>query len=102
MKITITETDSCQVVSLCGELDTTASTQAEQELAPLFSRSDCDIVVDCSQLTYISSSGLRILLNIYKHVRKSGHRATLRGIDTDNAYYEALQLAGFFQLFDTE
>lgn len=102
MNITITDNGNRLVVTLCGEFDTTASNQAEAELALLFSRNDSDIAVDCSRLTYISSSGLRILLNIYKHVRKNGHRAVLIGIDPDNALYEVLKLAGFFQLFDTE
>ena len=44
--------------------------KAERDLAPLFERDDVDVVIDCAELKFISSSGLRLLLNIYKHVGK--------------------------------
>ena len=79
MKTTITEKDGLLVVALSGGFDTVASNQAERDLAPVFERDDCDVEIDCSDTLYISSSGLRLLLNIYK--------------------YEALDLAGFLTLF---
>ena len=51
---------------------------------------------------YISSSGLRLLLNIYKHVNGHGHHAALTGLNPTGELYEALELAGFFQLFAKE
>lgn len=90
------------VAVLAGGLDTVASNQAERDLAPLFERTDCDVAIDCSDLRYISSSGLRLLLNVYKHVNGHGHRAVLVGLKPGSELYEALQLAGFFQLFGRE
>ena len=90
------------VVALEGGFDTVASNQAERDLAPLFERTGCDVVIDCGGLRYISSSGLRLLLNIYKHVGGNGHRAVLRGLEPGRELYEALELAGFFQLFGKE
>jgi len=100
MKISITEEKGRAIATLCGDLDNTASSMAEQALAPLFERDDCDILVDCSQLEYISSSGLRILLNIYKHTRKNGHRAILRQVSED--VEEVLRTGGFLQLYELE
>ena len=100
MKIDITEQDGRLVAALCGDLDNTASREAEKALAPLFERDDCDILIDCSELDYISSSGLRILLNIYKHVRKTGHKALVSHVDED--VEEVLRLGGFLQLFEKE
>lgn len=100
MKITISEDQGRMVAALCGDLDNTASSKAEQELAPLFERDDCDIVIDCSELDYISSSGLRILLNIYKHTRKTAHHAILRNVSDD--VEEVLRTGGFLQLYQLE
>ena len=100
MTTTISENEGRLVAALSGDLDTAACGQAERDLAPLFERDDCDIVVDCSELEYISSSGLRILLNIYKHVRKNGHTAYLRQPNDD--VKEVLQIGGFLQLFEQE
>jgi len=88
------------VAVLEGDLDNVASTQAERNLAPVFDCTDKDVVIDCTDLNYISSSGLRILLNIYKHTRTNGHNAILKGLKDD--VKEVFQISGFLQLFITE
>ena len=100
MNITISEQEGKLVASIVGDLDNAASTQAERSLAPVFERTDCDIVIDCTELKYISSSGLRILLNIYKHTRSNGNKAILKGLTED--VKEVFQISGFLQLFITE
>ncbi len=84
MNITINEQEGKLVAVLEGDLDNVASTQ----------------VIDCTDLNYISSSGLRILLNIYKHTRTNGHNAILKGLKDD--VKEVFQISGFLQLFITE
>ena len=88
------------VAALSGDLDNTASTQAERDLAPVFERTDCDVVIDCTELNYISSSGLRIVLNVFKHTRSNGHKAILKGMQED--VHEVFYLSGFLQLFIVE
>ena len=100
LNITINEQEARLVAALSGDLDNVASSQAERNLAPVFERTDCDVVIDCTELNYISSSGLRILLNIYKHTRSNGHKAILRGLS--EGLQEVFQLSGFLQLFITE
>ena len=112
MKITIKNEEGRLVGELIGDLDNTASSMAEKELAPLLaynvslrwqclSRLECDdrdILLECRELDYISSSGLRILLNIYKNARRSGHRAFIRNLNEDVT--EVFRIGGFLQLFE--
>lgn len=98
MKITIKNEDGRLVGELIGDLDNTASSMAEKELAPLLECDDRDIVLECRELDYISSSGLRILLNIYKNARRSGHRAFIRNLNEDVT--EVFRIGGFLQLFE--
>ena len=100
MNITINEQEGKLVAVLEGDLDNVASTQAERNLAPVFDCTDKDVMIDCTNLNYISSSGLRILLNIYKHTRTNGHNAILKGLKDD--VKEVFQISGFLQLFITE
>ena len=100
MNITINELQGQLIAALSGDLDNAASSQAERSLAPVFEATDKDIVIDCTELSYISSSGLRILLNVFKHTRANGHAAILRGL-TDEVK-EVFQLSGFLQLFKVE
>lgn len=100
MNITINEQEGRLVAVLEGDLDNVASTQAERSLAPVFECTDKDVLIDCTELNYISSSGLRILLNIYKHTRTNGHNAILKNLKDD--VKEVFQISGFLQLFVTE
>jgi len=100
MDITINQVEDLLVVTLIGDLDNAASSQAERSLAPVYDFTDGDILIECSQLNYISSSGLRIMLNIYKHTRANGHKAILKGLSED--VKEVFQLSGFLQLYIVE
>ena len=98
--ITINEQEGRLIVALSGSLDNAASTQAERGLAPIFERTDCDVVFDCKELSYISSSGLRIILNVFKHTRSNGHKVILKNLS--EAVLEVFNLSGFLQLFTLE
>ena len=100
MDITINQQDSRQVVAFIGDFDNAASTKAQRSLAPVFECDDCDILMDCSHLEYISSSGLRILLSIFKHAHGNGHAAILKGM-TDEVE-EAIDMSGLMDLFQIE
>lgn len=100
VNITISEQEGKLVAAIIGDLDNAASSQADRELKPVFERTDCDIVIDCTELNYISSSGLRIVLNVFKHTRSNGHKAILKGMSED--IKEVFHLSGFLQLFITE
>lgn len=100
LNITINKQEGRLVAALEGDLDNAASSQANRDLAPVFECTDNDIVIDCTALNYISSSGLRILLNIFKHTRTNGRKAILKGLRED--VEEVFQLSGFLQLFIIE
>ena len=88
------------VAILEGRLDTAVSEEVEEQLSPLHKCKDKDIVIDCTDLTYISSSGLRILLSIYKFTRRTGHKAVLMHINDD--IHDTFAISGFIQLFTIE
>ena len=100
MDITINNENGRMVVGLIGEFDNAASTKAQRQLAPVFESEDSDIVIDCSQLEYISSSGLRILLSIFKHAHGKGHAAILKGMADE--VDEAIDMSGLKDLFVVE
>ena len=99
-KITLSEQIGKLVFTLVGDLDNAASPEAARGFEPVFQRTDCNVLIDCTELNYISSSGLRILLNIYKHIRSNNHVVTLKGLSED--VREVFVVGGFMQLFLTE
>ena len=100
MKTTIQENEKQIVALLEGELDTAAAPQFEADMQPVF---DCDgreIIIDCTALEYIASSGLRTLLNILKKAKAAGSRVVLRGVN--EVIRDVLEMTGFVNLFEFE
>ena len=55
----IKEQNGGYLTTVSGRLDTPAAVKAQQEIAPLLENADKEIILDCKDLEYISSSGLR-------------------------------------------
>ena len=100
MNTKIEEIDGCLVTVLDGELDTAAAAEVEAALKPLYENNEKDIVMDCTTLEYIASSGLRILLAILKKVKASGHRMVLKNVNED--IMSVFKMTGFVELFEFE
>ena len=98
MKTTIREDGKRMTAILSGELDTAAALDFEAAMKPLCESNGREIVMDCTDLEYIASSGLRILLNILKKARASGSRVVLRGVN--EVIRDVFELTGFINLFE--
>ena len=100
MKARIEELDGKTIAVLEGEFDTAAAVEAEKVLQPLYKSQGKDIVIDCSDLEYIASSGLRILLSILKGAKANGTKVTIRNVNED--IKNVFKMTGFINLFDFE
>ena len=98
MNTTIEEIDGKYVASLEGEMDTAAAIEAEQVLKPIYNSNGKDIIIDCTGLEYIASSGLRILLSILKGAKANGSRVVMRGVNED--IKNVFKLTGFISIFE--
>ncbi|MBR5906544.1 MAG: STAS domain-containing protein [Bacteroidales bacterium] len=96
----IKELDGKYVASLEGEMDTAAAVEAEEILKPLYNAGGKDVIIDCSSLEYISSSGMRILLSILKGAKAAGSKVVLRGVNED--IKSIFALTGFIDIFEFE
>ena len=61
MEVKITREDAAVTAQLIGRLDTPASQEITPQMNALAEEAAGTIILDCSELSYISSSGLRIL-----------------------------------------
>ena len=100
MTIEIQKSEKQILAILNGELDTAASAEAEVSLKPLLDSKGRDVVIDCSGLEYIASSGLRILIGILKAAKATGSKVTMRNVSDD--IKNVFKLTGFINLFDFE
>jgi anti-sigma B factor antagonist len=100
MEVFITESEGTMTARLVGRLDTPASAEVSREVQPLLDNADKTLLLDCSELTYISSSGLRIFLTLRKAAATQGGHVVIKGLS--NEIRNVFMMTGFLQLFEIE
>ena len=98
MKTIIKQENSNTVVYFEGWLDTSVAQQVQEDVDTLDYDSGKDIILDCSRLEYISSSGLRIFLCILKSAQPKGSHVYVRGLNDD--LRQVFTMTGFINLFE--
>ncbi|MBP3203161.1 MAG: STAS domain-containing protein [Bacteroidales bacterium] len=93
------EAHGCEA-KLIGRLDTAASQEVSDALQPLMDKAGGTLVLDCHEMTYIASSGLRIFLNLRKAAALKGGKVIVRGINSD--IRNVFMMTGFLNLFQIE
>ena len=81
-------------------MDTAAAVEAEEVLKPIYNSNGKDVIIDCTNLEYIASSGLRILLSILKGARAGGSKVVMRGVNDE--IKNVFQMTGFISIFEFE
>lgn len=98
MVATIQQLEGLYLATLKGELNTAAALEVEEILKPLYKSDGRDTIIDCTELEYIASSGLRILISILKGAKANGSRVILKNLNDD--IKNVFKLTGFINLFE--
>jgi len=85
------------IVRLTGRLDSSAASSAEDGLLVALGGVPPRLVVDMTELSYISSAGLRVLLVVAKKVQQQRGKLALFGL-TPNVR-EVFAVSGFDTIF---
>ena len=92
MTITRTQDGTTLTLALNGRLDTTTAPQLQEVLLPAFDGSGT-VKLDFSELAYISSAGLRVLLLAQKTAKAKSASFQIGGVSPD--VMEVLEMTGF-------
>lgn len=99
MEVTTKEFKRCDLIEVSGRIDS----QTAPELADVFEEiteaGRFRIVLDMSDVEFISSAGLRVLINAQKTCKRF-NRGHIVLAEVPERIYEALDLAGFIPLFE--
>lgn len=98
MNIRIEHEGNIVVARFAGRLDTAAAVEIMPDIQTLANQADKHIVLDCSELAYISSSGLRLFLTLRKESAAKGGKLQVRNINAD--IRQVFMMTGFISLFD--
>jgi anti-sigma B factor antagonist len=100
MEITTKEFKHCQLVTVTGRVDSATAPQFSQALDGMIQAGTYKIVIDMTNLEYMSSAGFRALLSAQRECKRFNRGEVLLAAVPDRIR-EALELAGFTELFKT-
>jgi anti-sigma B factor antagonist len=98
MEVTTQELKRCDLVKATGRIDSNTAPQLAEVFDGINEAGRFRIVFDMSEVDFISSAGLRVLINVQKTCKR-WNRGQLVLASVPKRIYEALDLAGFVPLF---
>lgn len=93
MNVNITSQENKTFVVLNGRLDTTNANQFQQDIAPLMQGENPDIEIDCTNMEYTSSQGLRMFLMLQKSVSSRQGKMVMKNMKPQ--VKEVFDITGF-------
>ena len=99
MEVNILDQNNEKVAVIAGRVDTVTSSDLENAVSQVWN-APVTLVFDCSQMEYISSSGLRVVLKAHKQVTAAGGKFILRNLNAD--VRSVIDLTGFSRILTIE
>ncbi len=97
MEIKVKKLNDYTVVDIIGRVDTMTAGDFEHNMAEVLDGGVSKLVLDCSELDYISSSGLRVFLVAQKKMMATG--GTLKLCCLKPEIKEIFDISGFSSIF---
>ena len=98
MELKIVKENNEHVVFIEGRVDTASATELEDQVKLLYDVPS--LIFDCTNLEYISSSGLRVILKSYKTMASQGSTFILRHLTKE--VRSVIDLTGFSRILTIE
>jgi anti-sigma B factor antagonist len=98
MEITVTPKDNCDLVVIKGRIDSYTAPNLLESLTEITNHEHYKIILDMNEVSYVSSAGLRVLIDIQKTCKKM-HQGEVLLVNIPQRVYDTLELAGFVPLF---
>lgn len=101
LEVETQEREGLVQVSLRGEVDLSTADKVEAELQRIEDRSDKLLVLDLSGVTFLDSTGLRLMVTADQRARKAGRRvAVVKGPETVHRVFTITKLDERLEMVD--
>ncbi|WP_017715356.1 STAS domain-containing protein [Kamptonema formosum] len=98
MEITITKLEEINVVELVGDIDANTAPPVQEKVLPL-AVSEAKILIDMTNVPYMSSAGLRALLSVHRQATAQEAQLVLVGLSEE--IKDTMEITGFLEFFTT-
>ena len=96
MELYSEERDGMILIAITGEIDGSTSQELQDYTTPFLTK-NCRILFEVSNVAYMSSAGLRLLLMLYRQVSEMKGAIVLMSVSPD--IQEAMNATGFLKHF---
>ncbi|BAQ65989.1 STAS domain-containing protein [Geminocystis sp. NIES-3709] len=96
MEINISAIDNVQIVTIDGEIDSSVASQVTETIIPLVTE-EAKIIIDMTQVAYMSSAGLRTLLSMHRQATAKEAHLILVGLSEE--IKDTMSVTGFLNFF---
>ena len=97
MDISTKEVGDVRIVRLVGNLDTNTSPEAEALINNLLAEGFVKLVINCENVEYMSSAGLRVILATTKNTKSKGGACHICSLN--KIVQEVFDISGFSMIF---
>jgi anti-anti-sigma factor len=87
-----------KIITIRGSFDTVTSKQVDEKVLPIIEKEKSNIILDISNLEYLSSIGILRLINYFKFM--SNEMRLLKFVKPPKHIYNTLGAAGIAKYFD--
>ena len=96
----ILKEDGKTIIKTGSRIDTMNADEFEKNIQPALQEDGIDLVMDCSELTYMASSGLRVIQKTMRTVMMK--RGEFKIVNVNPEIYKVLQMTGFTKFMTVE
>lgn len=97
MDVQVQQDEYKVVITVSGKLDAVTAQDFDKAVCAPVEDGPARIVLDCSNLDYLSSAGLRAVLMLAKRVKAKGGQLRIAGMQ--GAAKEVFEISGFHTIF---
>lgn len=96
MEIKITDVDQIKIIEVSGDVDASTAPTAQEKILPA-AKAGLPVLLDLTNVPYMSSAGLRVLLSIYRQVTAESVDFVLVGLSEE--IQDTMSVTGFLNFF---
>lgn len=98
MKINSVANNGITIITLAGDIDSRTAPVVQEQVVPMTTEAD-KLILDLTQVSYMSSAGLRVLLLLYRQVASKKGQIILVGLSP--SILDTMAVTGFLKFFST-
>lgn len=100
MKLEVNQLDQYSMIKITGRIDTISAVEFEKVAQNVLNAENQTIIMDCAELEYITSSGLRVFLVLQKNMLLKKGRIIFCGFQPSiKEIFDISGFSGIFQIY---